>query len=155
MGMYKFILNALPIIFPVYTHHSNVYRKPSLQRSLRKSAISDSVFDGDDEHLPSYKPLQPSKGRRQARLSVSAQAHQEWIRKRTRWWYALFAGAIAGGVAINFEKHSRRLEVAQQMFVRYASDSQNGELSSVHNLQRYPRILQCFRRDAKRQTAAW
>jgi hypothetical protein len=52
------------------------------------------------------------------RLSVQAQAHQDWVRKRTRRWHAVFAGAVAGGFGLSFEKKRRRVPFAQQLFVR-------------------------------------
>ena len=63
-------------------------------------------------------PIEIPLSKRQPRLSLSAQAHQQWVRKKTRRWHAVVAGAIAGGVAIMFEKRSRRLIIAQQLFVR-------------------------------------
>ena len=57
--------------------------------------------------------------RRRGRLSFRAQAHEVWVRKKTRRWYAIVAGAIAGGVGVMFEKKGRRVTIAQQMFVRY------------------------------------
>jgi len=71
---------------------------------------------------------------RQARLSTSAQAHQVWVRKRTRRWYSVFAGAVAGAVAIMFEKRERRVGIAQQMFVRGLQGSFNA-LSSKHGVR--------------------
>lgn len=45
---------------------------------------------------------------------------QVWVRKKTRRWHAVVAGAIAGGLAILFErsKGGRRTVIAQQLFVR-------------------------------------
>lgn len=43
------------------------------------------------------------------------------MRKKTRRWHAVVAGAIAGGLAILFErsKGGRRTVIAQQLFVRF------------------------------------
>lgn len=49
---------------------------------------------------------------------MGAQAHVEWTRKKTRRYYSVLAGALAGGLAIMWEKKGRRLGIAQQMFVR-------------------------------------
>ena len=57
--------------------------------------------------------------RRRGRLSFRAQAHELWVRKKSRRWHSLLAGAIAGGVGVMFEKGSRRVVIAQQLFVRY------------------------------------
>lgn len=62
---------------------------------------------------------------RQARLSMSAQAHQVWVRKQTRRWYSVVAGAVAGAVAVSCEKKTRRVAIAQQMFVRGLQGSFN------------------------------
>lgn len=55
---------------------------------------------------------------RKGRLSLTAQAHQQWVRKKTRRWQSVLAGSVAGGIAILFEKKENRIGVAQQMFVR-------------------------------------
>jgi hypothetical protein len=59
-------------------------------------------------------PLAQRKGR----LSLTAQAHQVWVRKKTRRWQSVCAGSIAGAVAIMFEKKQNRMGIAQQLFVR-------------------------------------
>ena len=56
--------------------------------------------------------------RRRGRLSFRAQAHEVWVDKQTRRWYAILAGAVAGGAGIMFEKRSRRIVIGQQLFVR-------------------------------------
>ncbi|KAG1743628.1 uncharacterized protein EDB91DRAFT_1274155 [Suillus paluster] len=48
-----------------------------------------------------------------------------WVRKKTRRWHAMFAGALAGGLAVMFEKRSRRVAIAQQLFVRGLQGSYN------------------------------
>jgi hypothetical protein len=55
---------------------------------------------------------------RRARLSSTAQAHQTWLRQRSARWHSVVAGAVAGGVAISFERLSRQKVIAQQLFVR-------------------------------------
>jgi len=41
------------------------------------------------------------------------------VRKKTRRWHSVLAGAVAGAVAVSFEKRSRQTVIAQQLFVRY------------------------------------
>jgi hypothetical protein len=53
------------------------------------------------------------------RLALSAQARRLIIRKRTARWHAIVSGAVAGGLAVLFEKSDRRTTIAQQLFVRY------------------------------------
>ncbi|KAF8837288.1 hypothetical protein BDN67DRAFT_973164 [Paxillus ammoniavirescens] len=99
--LYKAILNALPILLPV-----------------QPSNPLPSPFDDFEDEPKSATPLETPVSERQPRLSLSAQAHQLWVRKKTRRWHAVVAGAIAGGVAVMFEKRSRRVTIAQQLFVR-------------------------------------
>ena len=97
MSIYKYILNALPLLY-----------QPS---------GSQPPFGNDDEDIE-LNPPPINKRVRQLRLSVSGRARQTWTRKRTRAWFSVVAGAIAGGVAIMFEKRPRRVTIGQQMFVR-------------------------------------
>ncbi|KAH7922062.1 hypothetical protein BV22DRAFT_1071135 [Leucogyrophana mollusca] len=117
VSIYKALLNALPLLFPV---------------TRPKIASLDSPFEDDDYdeeanaelggmQTPSQIPL----AARDARLSLSAQAHQVWVRKKTRRWHAVLAGAIAGGLAVMFEKRSRRVVIGQQLFVRGLQGSYN------------------------------
>ncbi|KAG8219105.1 hypothetical protein J3R82DRAFT_4871 [Butyriboletus roseoflavus] len=108
VALYKTMLNALPIVLPV---------TPS-------SPPSPFEEDEEDESV-SVTPVEISLSKREPRLSLSAQAHQQWVQKQTRRWHAVVAGAIAGGVAIMFEKRSRRLIIAQQLFVRGLQGSYN------------------------------
>lgn len=62
--------------------------------------------------------------RRSARLSLSTRAQLMIIRKQTRRWHAALAGAVAGGLAIMWEKKGRKDLIAQQLFVRYACSPQ-------------------------------
>jgi len=57
-------------------------------------------------------------GQRRGRLSLTAQAHQVWVRKKTRRWHSVFAGSVAGALAIMFERNENRTGIAQQLFVR-------------------------------------
>jgi hypothetical protein len=100
--IYKATLNALPILLPV-NEHANL----------------PSPFDDEEEGIEALPTLSKVPlSARQPRLSLSAQAHQVWVRKKTRRWHSMFAGALAGGLAVMFEKRSRRVVIAQQLFVR-------------------------------------
>jgi len=130
VALYRVILNVLPLLFP-----ANVPLRENL-RNLFANLFSmqdeqdeqdDPVLDDSRTSSSSPSPLQPqplslhiSPGeRREARLSSSAQIHQSWVRKKTRQWYSILAGAVAGAVAISFERRSRQNVIAQQLFVRY------------------------------------
>jgi hypothetical protein len=136
VALYRIILNALPILLPAnLTLRENV-------RNLFASVFStqDEQDEQDDDFVLDNSPasslaaspppprpslqLHKSPGdRREARLSSSAQVHQIWMRRKTRRWHSVLAGAIAGVVAISFEKRARRNVIAQQLFVRYVSIS--------------------------------
>ncbi|KAJ7063088.1 hypothetical protein C8F01DRAFT_1131481 [Mycena amicta] len=110
-SVYKFLINALPIIFPAIKPKPRVFA----------SAFEDDE-DEDDIELPrivSY-PATPTNAhrKRSARLSLSASAQMALVRKRTRRWHSALAGGIAGMLAILWEKRSRRIIIAQQLFVR-------------------------------------
>ncbi|OJT15479.1 hypothetical protein TRAPUB_7350 [Trametes pubescens] len=130
VGLYKFILNALPILLPQPRIDETTH---SRTRSLFRASIpgvsgqpgADSPFDEEASEDVELGIQQRKKGARQARLSMSAQVHQMWVRKRTRWWYSAFAGSVAGAIAIMFEKRGRRVGIAQQMFVRGLQGSFN------------------------------
>jgi hypothetical protein len=81
--------------------------------SIANTPIDD--MDGEDLEVGGRSRI--SLSARRARLSISAHA-KVMIRKQTRRWHAVFAGAVAGGAAIMFESKSRRTLIAQQMFVR-------------------------------------
>jgi hypothetical protein len=125
--LYRVILNALPLLFP-----ANVPLRESLRNlfsTLFSTQDEHDDFGLDDSPTSSSTPsplraqslaLHISPGeRREARLSSSAQAHQSWVRRKTRRWHSILAGAIAGFVAVSFEKRSRQNVIAQQLFVRY------------------------------------
>ncbi|KAH0840380.1 hypothetical protein J3R83DRAFT_1411 [Lanmaoa asiatica] len=109
VALYKAILNALPIVLPV----------------TRSSSPPSPLEEDEEEESVAATPVEIPLSKRQPRLSLSAQAHQQWVRKKTRRWHAVIAGAIAGGVAIMFEKRSRRLIISQQLFVRGLQGSYN------------------------------
>ncbi|RDX55387.1 hypothetical protein OH76DRAFT_1396775 [Lentinus brumalis] len=140
VALYKFILNALPIVLPQPLSKPTTHaRQRSLFRqSLRRKAgnAPDSPLDDEDITLEEVELALPDRGRspRRARLSVTAQAHQVWVRKKTRRWYSAFAGSLAGAIAIMFEKRSRRVGIAQQMFVRGLQGSFNA-MSDKHGFK--------------------
>ncbi|KAL5487505.1 hypothetical protein ACEPAI_5613 [Sanghuangporus weigelae] len=118
-GIYKFLLNALPILFPRKRH--------------TPISPSDSPSTPFDEELP--VTMAPTRSeRRRGRLSFRAEAHEMWIRKKTRRWHAVVAGALSGGLPLLFEKKGRRVTIAQQMFVRGLQGSYNA-LSTRHNFK--------------------
>ncbi|KAJ7229186.1 hypothetical protein GGX14DRAFT_417016 [Mycena pura] len=104
-ALYKFLINALPIVFP---------------SSLPSTRGLSSPIDAEDETTssPDSGLVTPGLQRRAPRLSLSTHAQMVLVRKRTRRWHSAFAGAISGGLAIMWEKRSRRTDIAQQVFVR-------------------------------------
>ncbi|KZT70243.1 hypothetical protein DAEQUDRAFT_725509 [Daedalea quercina L-15889] len=133
VAIYKFILNALPILLsppsrsPILPSHNIA----NPLQSLRATGHHDSPFFDDEDVDLEIQTRRPTP--RQARLSMSAQAHQVWVRKRARRWYSVFAGAVAGAVAVCCEKKSRRVAIAQQMFVRGLQGSFNA-FSAKHGV---------------------
>ncbi|KAG5642687.1 hypothetical protein DXG03_002345 [Asterophora parasitica] len=122
-SVYKFLLNALPILIPALNPP-----KPKRQPILTGEASAESPFADDDEGPTLEHPtttLRVPMSQRSARLSLSANAQLALIRKKTRRWHAAFAGFIAGGLAIMWEKRGRRGVIAQQMFVRGLQGSYN------------------------------
>lgn len=113
--LYRALLNAFPILFPRHVPLRIRIRQlfSFAFSSPEDSAAVDSL--SPDLELPHSR----NGSSRTARLSTTAQAHQVWVRKRTSRWHSAIAGAIAGGLAIMFEKKSRRTVIAQQLFVRY------------------------------------
>ncbi|KAI1795063.1 hypothetical protein LXA43DRAFT_939525 [Ganoderma leucocontextum] len=135
VALYKLILNALPLVIPQpqpkesTTEVERSLFRQSLKRKAGDSANGDSALEEVELGIP-----ERARSPRRARLSVNAQAHQVWVRKRTRWWYSAFAGALAGAIAIMFEKRSRRVGIAQQMFVRGLQGSFNA-MSDKHGFK--------------------
>ncbi len=129
MALYRIILNALPLLFPAnLTLRENIRNLIAGLRSNQDDqddfVLGDSSTSSPVPSPPPRPPLQlhisPGE-RREARLSSSAQVHQVWVRRKTRRWHPILAGALAGVVAISFEKRSRRNVIAQQLFVRCVS----------------------------------
>ena len=117
VGLYKLILNALPVLLPQPLPSEE--DGSSFRADLLACKPNDLSVDPFVEGSSSDKLDVPrSRAPRQARLSTTARAHQEWVRKKTRRWYSILAGSVAGAAAIGFEKAGRRTTIAQQLFVR-------------------------------------
>ncbi len=107
-SLYKFIINALPILIPAI----------SPGRIAQGSSALDDEDSEDALDIESQSTLEIPLEKRKARLSLSKRAQMVLVRKHTRRWHAALAGAVAGGLAIIWEKRNRRGVIAQQMFVR-------------------------------------
>ncbi|KAF9014766.1 hypothetical protein BDZ89DRAFT_962571 [Hymenopellis radicata] len=112
-SVYKFLINALPLLFPPAKSKDN---SPFLE---------DGECDGPEHTTLEVSLTNGGHRRRSARLSLSAHAQQVIVRKKTRRWHAALAGAVAGGLAVLFEKRGRRITIGQQMFVRGLQGSFN------------------------------
>ncbi|KAG2013120.1 integral membrane protein [Coprinopsis cinerea AmutBmut pab1-1] len=110
-SLYKFLINALPILIPAMNPSE---KPPSIEIPI-----------------PSFSD--PSEEKK-AKLSLSARAQLLMVRKRVRRWHAALAGTIAGGLAIMWEKQSRRGVISQQMFVRGLQGSYNA-FAAARNLK--------------------
>ncbi|KAI0782562.1 hypothetical protein C8Q75DRAFT_727422 [Abortiporus biennis] len=142
VGLYKFILNSLPILLPEPQprHFSHSRIRSELRAQLLNSNLSSSSRPSNtpfDEDLEEGVTDEKLLSERHGRLSASGEAHQVWVRKKTRRWYAIFAGAFAGAIAISFERKDHRVGIAQQMFVRglqgtYNAFSQKHGISIPH-----------------------
>ncbi|KAG6917567.1 hypothetical protein DXG01_002036 [Tephrocybe rancida] len=115
-SVYKFLLNALPLLIPAM---NPPIPKPHL---IKTEDSSETPFLSDAEDGPTAEhpttTLRVPLKKRSARLSLSTDAQLALIRKKTRRWHAALAGSIAGGLAIMWEKRGRRGVIAQQLFVR-------------------------------------
>jgi len=110
-GLYRLILNSLPIVFP----------PPSITKSEQNKAESPS------EPLTPMVEFQAGRRResfvkRSSQLSINAQ----FQRKQSKRWHAALAGFVAGGTAVCFEARSRRLVIGQQLFVRGLQGTYSG-----------------------------
>ncbi|KAF8806205.1 hypothetical protein BYT27DRAFT_7243013 [Phlegmacium glaucopus] len=108
-SLYKFLINALPILVP----------------SINPRRPTGSALDDEELDLEAATSIEVPLEKRKGRLSLSKRAQQLLIRKQTRRWHAALAGAIAGGLAIMWEKKGRRGIISQQMFVRGLQGSYN------------------------------
>jgi len=124
VGLYKLILNALPIILPHPTSDNDLscnFRAELLACKPKETSNDPFVEVSSVDDVNVARTRAP----RQARLSTTAQAHQQWVRKKTRRWYSILAGSVAGAAAVGFEKPGRRTTIAQQLFVRGLQGSYN------------------------------
>lgn len=108
VGIYKLLINSLPLLLPPAPRHRSAV-----------SPTSSPTSPGDIQFPVHMAPTRSE--RRRGRLSFRAQAREIWMQRQTRWWYSAVAGAIAGGVSISFEGRGRGMVIAQQMFVRWAA----------------------------------
>ncbi|KAJ2934270.1 hypothetical protein H1R20_g2831, partial [Candolleomyces eurysporus] len=121
-SLYKFLINALPILIPAMNPSSK--SNASLELPMPVTAPSEKAAG----------ELNPEDRRRQRLLSLTAHAQLVLIRKRVRRWHAALAGAVAGGLAIMCENRSRRGVISQQMFVRGLQGSYNA-YAAARNFQ--------------------
>ncbi|KAL9713245.1 hypothetical protein Ac2012v2_004485 [Leucoagaricus gongylophorus] len=108
-SVYKFLISALSIATPALS-----------------SSNLPTAFDGNGGakvQIPITAVVVQND--RKTQLQLSAQAQLILPRKQTRRWHAALAGAIAGGLAIIWEKRTRRSLIAQQLFVRGLQGSYN------------------------------
>ncbi|KAI0312802.1 hypothetical protein OF83DRAFT_1066610 [Amylostereum chailletii] len=132
VSVYRTLLNAFPIVFPAHVPiHlrlqqllSHLFSTNSNSSSVIEDSPSSEELSPVQEHLTLPTPT-TSERARSGRLSINAQAHQLWMRKKTRRWHSVVAGAVAGGVAILFEKPGRQAVISQQLFVRGLQGSYN------------------------------
>ncbi|KAJ7214719.1 hypothetical protein B0H12DRAFT_1155024 [Mycena haematopus] len=111
-ALYKFLINALPILFPAGRPSTNPSDDADVNTDCDSSSDSGITTPG-------------LKRRRAPRLSLSAHAQTVLVRKPTSRWMSALAGAVSGGFAILWEKRSRRAVIAQQVFVRGLQGSYN------------------------------
>lgn len=107
VALYKFTLNAFPILLP------------------QPAEPPPSPFEESEDESEPTTPDQVMTSQKRVRFSLSAHAQEVWVRKRTYRWHAALAGAVAGSLAVMFEKRSRRIAIAQQLFVRGLQGSYN------------------------------
>jgi len=154
VALYRVLLNALPLFFHVNAPlclnlRSLTKQSESLAMSgpsqVNGSATCDSELD------PPRDNILVDSEKRTARLSSAAKAHQTWLRKRSARWHSIVAGAVAGGVAISFERFSRRKVIAQQLFVRRVTQSliaYGSSMLRVHNAAGFKVHIMRTRRSA-------
>ncbi|TEB23706.1 hypothetical protein FA13DRAFT_1797750 [Coprinellus micaceus] len=109
-SLYKFLINALPILIPALKLDGKSYLDDDLDTPLPLTVPSLSATE---------------EGLRRRRVSLTHRAQMVLVRKRVKRWYAALAGAVAGGMAIMCEKRNRRGVISQQMFVRGLQGSYN------------------------------
>jgi hypothetical protein len=121
VSIYKYLFNALPLLFP----------RPPHPNFLPRFRIEEDLPTGSVSPIDTPCEPQSTRAHRQAHLSLSAEARQILIRKKTSRWHSVVAGAVSGGLAVMWEKRGRRITIAQQMFVRYAKRQYVPETSAL------------------------
>ena len=117
VSIYKFLLNALPILFPTTKSRQSIFSlPPSNGPSTPLDESTSSALGMEPSASPGAEEIPLAQ--RTGRLSLAAQAHQEWVRKKTGRWQSILSGSVAGATAIMFEKKANRMSIAQQLFVR-------------------------------------
>ncbi|KAF8627859.1 hypothetical protein AX15_004206 [Amanita polypyramis BW_CC] len=122
-GLYKFLINALPSLFPAINPEIEESRRDAKTNGVRGPTPEDPT-----------RTVEVALHEQKTRLTLSAHAQLLFLRKKTRRWHAALAGAIAGGLAIIWEKRSRREIIAQQLFVRGLQGSYNS-FTTKHNIR--------------------
>jgi len=123
VAIYKLLYNAIPLV---------TSSMPSSPLPLDAAPLLPLPASHPNRtHIRPLQPVQPydvpvtDGANTPGRLSAKALEHQLWIRKKGLRRHAFIAGAIAGGVAIMFERRSQRITIAQQLFVRGLQGSYN------------------------------
>ncbi|KAH7107603.1 hypothetical protein BKA62DRAFT_683900 [Auriculariales sp. MPI-PUGE-AT-0066] len=126
VALYKFLYNAIPLVsastpssplaldnapvLPLHSHEPRSHLRPL-------EPVHESRRQTDDEPLDGVNTP--------GALSATALEHQLWVRKKGRRSHAFIAGAVAGAIAIMFERRNQRVGIAQQIFVRGLQGSYN------------------------------
>ncbi|KAF7331614.1 hypothetical protein MKEN_00041000 [Mycena kentingensis (nom. inval.)] len=104
-AMYKLLINALPLVFPA--------RDLQLSRLIGAQALPHPVYEaGSVDEITRRSSAEM--------LSVASPSAEQpgMLATSARTWHAALAGTVAGGLSILWEKRSRRIVLAQQLFVR-------------------------------------
>lgn len=137
-GIYRFILNFLPILLPSL---------PTKQSNNDTGSPNESLTPMVDYRAGLRRE---SLVERSSQLSISAQ----YLRKHSKRWHAAFAGFVAGGIGVSFESKSRRLVIGQQLFVRFvALDVFARERTDY--LKRFTRKLQWLYKEKRYSCTLW
>jgi len=107
-ALYKFLINALPILIPA------VNPANAGESSASGLPLPVTAGKGKEKSHPAEKELSVQE----IKARLTARAQMVLIRKRVRRWHSALAGFVAGGLAIMCEKQNRRGVISQQMFVR-------------------------------------
>lgn len=127
VGIYKFLLNLFPIMFSVSSQpRKSIFSMPLSPGGLDVMDVQDLASGLTVPSIVDYTPSPVEDNLTviladdipPGHLSRAAEAHLEWVRRKTQRWQAVVAGGIAGGVAIMFEQKDRRPGIASQLLVR-------------------------------------